>query len=215
MRRAAIFDLDGTLIQLPSSERRFIGELWAQRLINWRRGLLFGLFLVAWLPRFGSDVARKNKAYLSGLRVEDMEAMGQTFAQALRRNISPRLQQALKDHQQAGDHTLLLTGSPYFIAEPLGQLLGFDEISGTRLAVSDEYFSWLPPTEHPLGEDKVRLARAFCQAHGLRLRDAAAYGDSKFDLPLLNAVKDPVAVAPDATLEATAAAQGWEIISKH
>ena len=49
-RRAAIFDLDGTLIGLPSSERRFIGELWAERRIDWRRAGLFALFPLVWLP---------------------------------------------------------------------------------------------------------------------------------------------------------------------
>ena len=121
--RAAIFDLDGTLIDLPSSEHRFIGELWVRRAINWRRASLFALFLLVWLPRFGTDVARRNKAYLSGLPVDEIEALGQHFADQLATEVRPALRERLSDHQSCGDFTLLLSGSPYFIAQPLGSRL--------------------------------------------------------------------------------------------
>ena len=38
------------------------------------------------------------------------------------------------------------------------------------------------------------------------------YSDSANDLPLLQAVSDPVAVSPDARLRAHALAQGWTVI---
>jgi phosphoserine phosphatase len=40
------------------------------------------------------------------------------------------------------------------------------------------------------------------------------YSDSIGDLPLLQAVSEPVAVAPDAALRAHALAQGWRLIER-
>ena len=212
MTRAAIFDLDGTLISLPSSERRFIGELWSRRLLNWRRATLFALFLPVWLPRFGRDVARKNKAYLSGLDIQTIEQLGEAFAQRLAEEVTGPMQEALDEHRRAGDLIVLLTGSPYFIAEPLAQALGFDEVIATRPATSGHRFSWLPPVQHPMGQDKLELARDLCRRHGLNLNESAAYGDSRLDLALLERTGRPVAVSPDDSLRQTARDQGWQVI---
>jgi HAD superfamily phosphoserine phosphatase-like hydrolase len=211
-RRAAIFDLDGTLIGLPSSERRFIGELWARRRIDWRRASLFAVFLLVWLPRFGTDVARRNKAYLSGLPVREVESLGERFADQLTGEVRPALLARLREHQRRGDFTLLLSGSPYFIAEPLGAALGFEAVIATRPATTGDAFSWLPPVCHPLGAAKARLAALACRVRDLDLAAAAAYGDSALDLPLLLRVADPVAVAPDRTLWRAARARRWPVL---
>lgn len=211
-RRAAIFDLDGTLIGLPSSERRFIGELWARRAIDWRRASLFALFLLVWLPRFGTDVARRNKAYLSGLSVSEVESLGEHFAGQLAGEVRPALLARLRDHQSRGDFTLLLSGSPYFIARPLGRRLGFDAVIAGQPTIRGERFSWLPASSHPLREAKATLAAEACAARGTRLADATAYGDSALDLPLLLRVAHPVAVQPDLSLRRVARARRWPIL---
>lgn len=213
-RRAAIFDLDGTLIGLPSSERRFIGELWARRAIDWRRASLFALFLLVWLPRFGTDVARRNKAYLSGLPVREVEALGAHFAGQLAAEVRPALRARLRDHQRRGDFTLLLSGSPYFIVEPLGAALGFEAVIATRPATAGDTFSWLPPVCHPLGAAKAILAAQACRARDLDLAAATAYGDSALDLPLLLRVAEPVAVAPDRALWRAARARRWPVLER-
>ncbi len=212
-RRAAIFDLDGTLIPLPSSERRFFRELWRRGLIDARRGALFGLFFVLWLPRYGRDVARKNKAYLSGLPVDEIESLGRRFVhEQLLADLSPAVLARLRAHQRAADVTLLLTGSPYFIADPLGAALGFDAVIATRPAVRGNVFSAFPPPVHPMAQDKPALADNFCRAHRLRLSAATAYGDSRLDLPLLRRVADPVAVDPDDALRQAAQSARWPVL---
>jgi phosphoserine phosphatase len=48
---------------------------------------------------------------------------------------------------------------------------------------------------------------------GFRLADATFYGDSATDLPLLERVRHPVVVNPDARLRKHASARGWRIES--
>src|SRR5919197_268570 len=76
-------------------------------------------------------------------------------------------------------------------------------------------------TGHVLGtpcfrEGKVRRVDEWLQGLGRRLdefAESACYSDSHNDLPLLERVTRPVAVDPDATLEAHARRRGWEVIS--
>jgi phosphoserine phosphatase len=63
----------------------------------------------------------------------------------------------------------------------------------------------------------IRLENWLAQ-RGLKLdsfADTTFYSDSLNDLPLLNKVKNPVAVNPDATLRAHAEKSGWPVMTLH
>ena len=66
-----LFDLDGTLTRGPSAERLFIGELLFQNVLGPRQIAAFLWFGPLWVRRFGKDVWKKDKAYLTGLSVEE------------------------------------------------------------------------------------------------------------------------------------------------
>jgi phosphoserine phosphatase len=62
---------------------------------------------------------------------------------------------------------------------------------------------------------KVARVEDWLEAQGLwwgSFTDSWFYSDSHNDLPLLEKVRHPVAVSPDARLEAIATARGWEIV---
>ena len=69
-----------------------------------------------------------------------------------------------------------------------------------------------PPAVHPFAAAKLELAEQFAAEVGASLTEASAYGDSKHDLLLLQAVGHPVAVLPDRPLLATARGNRWDII---
>jgi phosphoserine phosphatase len=65
-------------------------------------------------------------------------------------------------------------------------------------------------------EGKVRRLHEWLAGRGQSLADVSEswfYSDSLNDLPLLEVVKTPVAVDPDATLKACAEERGWPVIS--
>ena len=65
-------------------------------------------------------------------------------------------------------------------------------------------------------EHKLVHVRAWLARRGLAWGDVGRswfYSDSCNDLPLLQAVTDPVAVDPDARLHAFATARGWPVLS--
>lgn len=209
-----LFDIDGTLVTGPSTERRLFRALLAAGRLGPRQLAAFAAFVPRHLPAFGADVFRKNKAYLAGLVPAELAAFVDSwlplaladawFAPAVAR---------LRAHLAAGDEVLLLTGTPDFVARAIAREVGAPAWVGSRLAVRDGRFTAAPPLRHPFGRAKLELARELCRARGLALADVAAYGDSGHDLPLLEAVGKPVAVRPDDALARAARHHRWDVVT--
>jgi HAD superfamily phosphoserine phosphatase-like hydrolase len=211
--RLVLFDIDGTLITGPSTEKRFFWLLALRGLIGPRQVFAWVLFLLKHAPRFGSQVLKKNKAYLSGLRLEELRLLARPWAEDLVKHagFEPCLTW-LRHHRIVGDRVVLLSGTPQFVAEAIGAALGIETICGTHCAERDGRLLPLPPLAHPFGPDKARIAAAIAHRQRLPLRDAVAYADSIHDLSLFCAVGTAVAVRPDATLADVAETAGWKLI---
>lgn len=210
----ALVDVDGTLVDGPSCERRFIVELFRENLFGPRQWVAAAWFPVCWVPHFGRHVFKKNKAYLAGLRVERVDKVAEAFVRdAILPKLRPSMVARIATHRARGDGIALLTGTPDFLARPIAASMGIAHWSATRCAVTDGRFTDEPPPEHPFSGDKAAFADALCRRLGARLEEAVAYADSAHDLPLLRAVGRAVAVAPDARLRAAAEREGWEILT--
>jgi HAD superfamily phosphoserine phosphatase-like hydrolase len=72
---AAFFDLDGTLMPLPSMEKRFFSMLRDRRIIGIRNYFLWLTEAVRMMPRGINQIVHANKMYLRGVRV-DVEGDG-------------------------------------------------------------------------------------------------------------------------------------------
>jgi HAD superfamily hydrolase (TIGR01490 family) len=209
----AIFDIDGTLVTGPSTEKRFAVHLARSGRFGPRQVLAFLAFLPRELPRFGWHVLKKNKAYLSGLREQDMRDLADGWAKtALARAWFEPCVARLRRHRDAGDVVVLLSGTPQFVASAIGMALGVDQVIGSECAAQDGRFLALPPVSHPFGDRKVAIATELARIHGVDAADITAYGDSIHDLPLFMTVGKAVAVRPDEQLAVAADGEGWETI---
>lgn len=208
-----LVDVDGTLLNSPSTEFRFVLHLLARRRIGWKQAVEASAFSLRWFSRFGRHVFKKNKAYLAGLAVADIAAEAEDF---VRRTVAPILRPEILDliagHVARGDTVVLLTGTPDFIAEPLARLLHAHSACATRCARQDGVYTAEPPLLHPFGDVKVTLAREICRELRAPLSDAVAYADSIHDLPLLLQVGRAVAAWPDSALRAIALKGNWLIL---
>ena len=130
--------------------------------------------------------------------------------------ILPRLYapavQRLQSHLRRGDTVVLLSGTLRPIARALAAALSVEHVRATVCYELDGRYLAIPPAVHPFGAAKLEIAEQFAAKIGANLRHASAYGDSKHDLVLLQAVGDPVAVLPDRPLLATARGNRWHII---
>ena len=212
-RRMVLVDIDGTLFGGMNSEVSFMLYLLRRRKLGPRQLLSACWFFLRWAPRYGRHVAKRNKAYLNGLKVTEVRALAECFVrEALMPKVRPIMLQRLSMHRQAGDTVVLLSGTLQFIAEPLCRALNLDDWSATRCTEQDGVLTSRPPLAHPFGKEKLQHGAQLCRRHRLSLTKAVAYADSGYDLALLSYVARPVAVDPDHRLERVAREQGWEII---
>jgi len=209
----AIFDIDGTLTR-GSTEPRFWRYLFARRRQGPRQILAYVWFLMRFLPRYGARVAKKDKAYLTGLTKAEVAALAADFvsSEVLPRLYMPALQR-LQQHVRRGDTVALLSGTLEPIARALADELGVQHVVATECAEDADRYLTSPPLVHPFAAEKLGLAEALAARLGTELRLAFAYADSIHDLTLLEAVGSPVAVRPDAKLLRAARANAWEIIA--
>jgi HAD superfamily hydrolase (TIGR01490 family) len=211
--KLAIFDIDGTLVR-GSSERLFGRYLAARGCLGPRQLLAYLLFLVRYLPTGGIHTIKKNKAYLSGLASADVAALAAEFVatRLAKRFFEPAVQR-LKQHARRGDTVVLLSGTLDPIARALADRLGVRHVCATVCSERNGFYLPQPPETHPFGAAKLTLAKQLAAQLGTELGHATAYGDSHQDLFLLEAVREAVAVTPDARLLDAALANDWEVIT--
>ncbi len=118
----------------------------------------------------------------------------------------------VKRIQALGVPTVLLSATNRPIARPVAEYFAFDACLATELEIKDGYYTGKLAGEYALGAGKIGMAREYCEMHNLSLADAAYYGDSVNDFPILEAVGFPVAANPCQELEAGALEHNWPII---
>lgn len=209
-----LFDIDGTLISGASTERRFARFLWQQRRIGLHQGLSFVWFAIRYFPRFGTGVLRKNKAYLTGIKEEEISDLADEFVRiSLVHAFYGPACARVRHHLQRGDTVWLLSGTLQPIASAIAKFLRLEKVMASSCPVENGVLISKPPETHPYGKSKLELVERMCRETQVEMSQVVAYGDSWADRYLLEQAGTPVAVMPDRKLTALANRKGWEIIA--
>lgn len=133
-----------------------------------------------------------------------------TAAEAVVDDVAPYLHPLLDDHRSAGERLLLVSAAPPAVAEPLGGLLGAEDVVGTTWA---EGRGLLGPIQGPLvwARSKADAGSAWLRSARVSPSAAHAYADNFLAGPLLASVGQATAVDPDVRLTALARTRGWPI----
>lgn len=213
MQKLVFCDLDGTLIDNPSSEKLYLFWLLTHGYIGIKQIIYVLKFFGKWTHKFRSEILVKNKSYLYNLSVEETAQNAKRFVtEKLLSRLRPQIVQRLKQHQVSGDIIILLTGAPKFIADVFAKQLGITEVEAARFSCSNKHFDDLPPLQHPFAKEKVTVAQKVCAKYNSNISNSIAYANSIHDLALLEKVGQAVVVTPDSKLRRIAAQNNWEII---
>jgi HAD superfamily hydrolase (TIGR01490 family) len=217
MRRAAFFDVDGTVvagdivrygIEIRTMHRSRLGRL---------------AWIAAFLPRvpwlLALDAWRREAFQRSFYRVYrgmDADELDLRAAALFREYIEPRIypqaRERIERHRARGDQVVLITGSIEAIVAPLAEHLGVSSIIAPRLAVESGRVTG-ELVEPPIaGERKAERMAAFAAGRGIDLAGSIAYGDSADDLPMLERAGRAAVVNPRGRLLDQAMARSWEIL---
>ncbi|MBU0456359.1 MAG: HAD-IB family phosphatase [Pseudomonadota bacterium] len=214
-KRIVFFDLDGTLLEGLSSENVFVLHLLKKRYLGLRQWMSILRFLFRWTHRYGQYVFIKNKAYLNRLSHDEISKLGRDIVlKQLLQKLRPWMRERVERHRALGDQIILLTGAHAFMAEVFSDHLKIDRCIATQCSVNDGVFSHSPPLQHPFHKEKRSIAEEVCKQAGVDMKDCFAYGNSRNDIWLLEAVGHPYAVTPDKKLRRVAQKRKWPILTR-
>ena len=207
----AFFDVDDTIVRGNSAQRYAIeayrhGELsrWdAVKLIWWV--VLYRLRIIkmrSWMERASTLLAGVDEG-------EFADRARALYDQSIAQRLDPAVLERIREHRDRGHYLVLLTATLRQVAIPLLEHLGFHDILSNELQYRDGVI--LGGFVEPLcyGEGKVVHAQRFMESREGRFEDAYFYSDSIADLPMLEAVGNPVVVNPDRELRKIAKSRGW------
>lgn len=208
------FDLDHTLIS-DNSSFRFGLYLCRKRLLP--LSALFFILLCYARHSLGllSIAEMHRKAFQRLFRGRSQELIKQQAEEFLQASFNKLLYlpalEKLKQAQEAGHLTVILSSSPEFIVGPIASRLNVSCWLGTKYAVDkDHHFCHIAHTI--LSEDKVKFIDELCHQYKCQRHDVTAYSDSHLDLPFLLAAGTAVGVNPDRKLSAFCRQRCWQVI---
>lgn len=117
----------------------------------------------------------------------------------------------IAEHRSAGRRVYIVSASPEEIVAPLAQYLEVDEAIATRARLDSEGRYTGEVEFYSYGPFKAAALERAAQTHGIDLAASYAYSDSATDLPMLEAVGNPVVVNPDRELLRVAREREWEV----
>ena len=130
--------------------------------------------------------------------------------------ISKKVNELVKSHLEAGHLCALVTATNEFITKPIAEIFGFHKLIAT-LVEEDSKGEYTGRTYGVASfqEGKVIRVKEWLDSLRFKLHDFEKtffYSDSVNDIPLLEAVTDPIATNPDDVLLEHAEKREWQII---
>lgn len=208
-----LINLNGTLIPELNTERLFYGFMERRHMVRARHRQHQIWFNFRWFPTYGKDVKLYNKAWLGGMRRADVDVFAEGFAKRkLIELIRPEMWQVIDHHRAKGDTLVLVSKTPDFIVHQLAKTMDIPHSIGTRCAYLGNLYLTDPPIKLIHGETKLAAVEDLLRTLGSNLENTTCYAHHLSDQVLLEAVGNPVVVAPGKGLRRQAEQQNWEIL---
>lgn len=215
--RLAFYDFDGTLVSgnivrryaffarnHPSSAE----AIWryARLLLNLPVYLAMELYS---RRLFNAVFYREYK----GLKREWMrELSGPLFDKVIRPTIYPGAKASVEGDRRQGFRPVLVSGELDFALEAVVGYFGFEGLICNSLAYKDGTATGEVVAPLIAEQEKVAAMLRLCREANADPAQSKAYSDSLSDVPMLEAVGNPVAVNPDQRLRRLATRRGWPVL---
>ena len=212
---AAFFDLDKTVVS-KSSSLALTRPMYRAGLVT-RGQLLKGAYAQLVYLLLGADEKKMDRVKESLLALTkgwDQAKVEEVVREALLEYIDPYFYQEALDlielHRALGRKVFIVSSSPEEVVRPLVERLGEVDVIATKARIVDGKYTG-EMEFYCYGEGKAEAIRRTAEEQLVDLSGSYAYSDSITDLPMLEAVGNPVAVNPDRDLRREAERRGWKI----
>jgi HAD superfamily hydrolase (TIGR01490 family) len=238
-RIAAFFDLDGTLLPLPSLERRFAAALRGQRLIPLRNYFRCLAQAIRLSPQGLLRMTHANKMYLRNISASHstllLGSTGTLACVTVSHNAVASVSTKIDHlpaffpeaihratwHASQGHAIVLVTGTLEPLAKQAALALTIRllargittsiRVCATRLEENHDRWTGRITGEAIFGQAKARAVQRIAAESGFDLARCYAYGDTASDRWMLGAVGSPAAVNPSRELDRIARLRSWPI----
>lgn len=214
MKKAAIFDIDGTIIKNLSSERVLFRYLIDKKIITTRDVLrLAGMFINKLFYLKGLYV-RKNKYYLKNKAYEDIVSnINKCFQERISPYISKAALKEIHTLKNDGYVIILLSGTLSPLVECFQKYCNADIGIGTKLAINEAgIITGEIDGVHSYSSGKAEVVENLVAEHGIDLTSSYAYANQYLDVKFMRMVGYPVAVNASRLLRLYAKINRWKTI---
>jgi len=214
VKKAAIFDIDGTIIRNVSSERVFFRYLLAKGEVTFKDILRFALMFFVKILQFKGIYLRKNKYYLKNKEYEKIvSGIHECFSERIAAHISPDALNEIARLKKAGYLIVLLSGTLSPFVERFREYCNADVGVGTSLAVDKEgKITGEVDGIHSYSGGKVKAVNRLVVEHSIDLSSSYAFANQYIDVKFMRMVGYPVAVNASPLLRLYAIVKRWKAI---
>jgi HAD superfamily hydrolase (TIGR01490 family) len=216
-RPFAVFDIDGTLIrwQLYHAVADQLAKQGHLKVADFAK---VKAARMAWKKREQAAAFRDYEEALvtvidqaiTGIIVSDLQAVCQTVIDEYKDQVYIYTRDLVAHLKQQNYLLFVISASQSQIVELLAEYYGFDDFGGSTYEIKDGYFTG--QKEVMRRDNKPILLEQLVEKHQATYQGSIAVGDSESDIPMLEAVEQPIAFNPTKLLFETATRHNWKII---
>ncbi len=216
-RIAAIFDVDDSLLD-GNAGTIFTWYLYSEKLMRpeMRSRIPRVIYEYARKRLTEQDMVEVGSRCQQGLRADELKAHAHAcFQRHIRKRITTGAVRQIRKHLLSGHLVVIASGSPQYIIDELGRHLRVHLAIGTRTRIVDGRATdqIIPPVVFRDG--KRATVERVAETYDVDLSRSFVYSDSVADLPLFEAIGNPVVVNPKAAFRGVAERRGWDIVEWH
>lgn len=213
MKKAAIFDIDGTIIKNISSERVFFRFLFKRKIVTSKDLLRLAGIFVSKLFSLKGLYFRKNKYYLKNKEYDKIVSnINECFKNAILPHISKTAIEEIQRLRNEGYLIILLSGTLEPIVECFKEYCNADIGVGTNLCIKDGLITGEIDGTHSYNQGKVKVIEQLAKKYNIDLSSSTAYANQYLDTKFMRLVGNPVAVNATPLLRWYANVNRWKII---
>ncbi|MCP4366270.1 MAG: HAD-IB family hydrolase [Planctomycetes bacterium] len=214
MTKAAIFDIDNTILKGRSSERLFIKSLYRKDIVTTVDFLRFAFTFLTKLVSLNGIHIKDNKAYLKGKDVSILESEAtRCFRDEIAPYISAKALKEIQEKKESGYIIVLLSGTLDVLIKQFKDYCNADVAIGTNLKRVDGHLTGELQSTHAYGLGKAKLLGDLALKMEIDLKSSYAYADHFSDIKFLSMVGNPVAVNAHPGLKLYAKMRGWPVVT--
>jgi HAD superfamily hydrolase (TIGR01490 family) len=213
----AFFDIDGTLFR-SSLLIELMNQLIDRGVFPVEAEEAYRKEKTAWLNRQGSYEAYIGAVVVSfvrhikGVHYGVLVDVGREIADSTGKRVYRYTRDLLLSLKKDGYYLVAISQSPKVVLDHFTKQYGFDKVYGSLYEIGPQDLFTGAVMESHQWLNKANIVRRVIEKEELDLAGSVGVGDTESDIPLLEAVGDPICFNPNMALYKHARLMGWKVV---